>query len=252
MRTLKIFILLISIPIFFTSCSKDDEKEIPDPCVNYLNSIDFSFGIDYDSPDKYLTPGEQSDLSDSHLEEVRDAIGTPEKNIDGILQVCHWVNQNFTFENAGGNMVGKLTVDEHFEIKTFYGCHSAALIISSILREFGFPAVMIETSDVQWGYDYNEGTAQYFAGHVMSEIFVNNKWVLLDNNCTYVNDYDKNNPFIDTNRDKGLFVFAKGVDFWEYSSHDEINFTHDEMIKFSENINCYEEMFNTVNYNWSN
>ena len=150
-------------------------------------------------------------------------------------------------------MIGKNTVDELFEIKTFYGCHSLALIISSVLREFGFPAIMIETADVQWGYKYNTGTVQYFSGHVMSEIYVENKWILLDNNCTYVEEYDTMNSFIpkSNNQPDAYFVFAKGVDIWDYSGKDD-SFTYNKLIFFSENIFCFEEMFNTINYNWSN
>ncbi len=150
-------------------------------------------------------------------------------------------------------MIGKNTVDELYEIKTFYGCHSLSLIISSVLREFGFPAVMIETANIQWGYDYNAGNVQYFKGHVMSEIFVENKWILLDNNCTYVEEYDPLNPFISAmnSPQDDYFVYAKGIDIWDYSGRDD-SFTHDNMVFFSENIYCFEEMFNTVNYNWSN
>ena len=106
---------------------------------------------------------------------------------------------------------------------------------------------MIETAGVQWAYDYNAGIVQYFRGHVMSEIYMNDKWILLDNNCTYVEDYDYLNPFIPmmSSHPDDYFVFAKGVDIWDYSGHDE-SFTHDKMISFANNISCFEEMLNTV------
>ena len=218
-----------------------------------IDTIDFSFGIDYTDTLKYMVPGEQSNLNDIYLEEIRNAIGTPENSIEGILSVCQWVNQNFTFQNAGGAMIGKNTVDELFEIKTYYGCHSTALIISSILREFGFPAIMIETADVQWGYSYNAGNVQHFSGHVMSEVYVENKWILLDNNGTYVEEYNSMIPFIPSpyNSTESYFVFAKGIDIWAYTSKYE-SFTHDKLVYFSDNIYCFEEMFNTVSYNWIN
>lgn len=233
------------------TCSTADEPELDKECKIEIDTIDFSFGMKYDQPDLYLIPGEESDLSDAYLEEIRDAVGTPRDTIEDILQVCHWINQHFEVENAGGAMAGKNSVDELFAIKTFYGCHSLALIISSVLREFGFPAIMIETVDVQWGYNYHAGTVEYFSGHVMSEIFVEGKWILLDNNCTYVEDYDPLNPFISKMHrpTAGYFVFAKGVDIWEYSGKDD-SFTHDNLIFFSDNIYCFEELFNTVSYNW--
>lgn len=225
--------------------------EDPTICIFDIDTVDFTYGIDYDHPEKYLIPGEQSDLSDANLELVRSAIGTPSATIAGILEVCHWVNQNFTFNDAGGAMIGVNTVDELFEDKVFYGCHSLALIISSIIREFGIPAVMIETADVQWGYDFRFGLVEYFKGHVMSEFYVNNKWILFDNNCTYVDDYVYTNPYISVmnSSEAGLFVFAKGVDYWDYSNGED-SFTHNKMVFFSDNVHCYEDLFYTTDYVW--
>jgi hypothetical protein len=253
MRTYNIFFLLLAILILSFSCSKDDVVNPSHECKIDIDTIDFTFGIDYDNPEKYLIPGEESDLKDNYLEEICNIVGIPNDSIDDILHVCHWINQNFTFEDARGAMIGENTVNELFEIKTFYGCHSLSLLISSVLREFGFPAVMIETADVLWGYAYNAGNVQYFAGHVMSEVYVENKWILLDNNCTYVEEYNPLNPFISAmnSPQDDYFVYAKGVDIWDYSERDD-SFTHDKMVDFSENIYCFEEMFNTVNYHWSN
>lgn len=247
-------ILLFVFPLFFISCDlgdNEDDVKLLSECNLDIDTLDFSFGIDYADPDKYLTPGEESNLKDAFLEEIRAVLGTPSQNIEGILSVCHWFNQNFTFSNAGGAMMGVNTVDELYEIKTFYGCHSAALIISSILREFGFPAVMIETASIQWAYDYRAGRTQNFIGHVMSEVYLNDKWILLDNNCTYVDDYDPLNPFILTANyvPHDYFVYAKGIDIWDYTGRDE-SFTDDKMVSFSANVLCYEELFYTVSYIW--
>ena len=253
-RVLKSFFLISLIIFHISSCNKDDDlTALPYECKYDIDTIDFTYGIDYANPDKYLIPGEQSDLSTKNLEQVRSAIGTPNADIDGVLKVCHWVNQKFNFENAGGNMAGVNTVDELFEIKTFYGCHSQALIISSILREFGIPTIMIETADVQWAYDYRSGNIEHFAGHVLSEVYINNQWILFDNNCTYVMEYDNTNPYISSMNlsEKGLFVFAKGIDIWDYRGTD-MSFTYEQLINFSNNLNCYEDLFYTVNYKWNN
>jgi hypothetical protein len=213
-----------------------------------MENYDYSYGIEYDNPALYLTPGTQSDLDDGYLEEIRSMTDTPEKNIPGIIIVCDWFNHNFTFTDAGGEMIGKKTVNELYESKTFYGCHSAALVISSVLREFGFPAVMIETASVEWAYDYYNNLIQWFGGHVMTEVFVSDKWILLDNNGAFVDDYDYMNPFISTNK-KGLFIYTKGVDIWDYGVRDASD-THSMMINFANNIGCFEDTFNSVNYDW--
>lgn len=246
------FIICVTLSFLSLACKKNDIDEPNTECLIKIDTIDFTFGIDYADTLTYLTSGAQSDLDDIFLDEIRNAIGTPENRIEDVLDVCQWINQNFSFENAGGGMIGKVDVNDLFEIKTFYGCHSAALIISSVLRKLGFPAIMIETFDVQWAYDYHTGTVQHFAGHVMSEIFVENKWILLDNNCMYVEEYDPLDPYIPVtgHPNDSYFVFAKGLDTWDYSGKDE-SFTHDHLIFFSDNIYCFEEMFHTVQYNWS-
>lgn len=252
MTLYRIPVLLILFPFIFQACFQEEKPENGEECNIDIDTVDFSFGIDYMDPDRYLVPGEESNLSDAYLEEVRDAIGTPGDSIEDILSVCHWINRHFTFEDAGGAMAGVNTVDELFEKKTFYGCHSQALLISSILRKFGFPAVMIETASVQWGYDYHEGRVQYFAGHVMSEIFVDGKWILLDNNCSYVEEYDPENPYIPVTGHPtyAYFVFAKGTDIWDYNARDP-EFTTDNLLIFTENIYCFEPMFGTATYEWN-
>ena len=245
-------LILIMIIVSLLSCTKESSNPmVENPCTLDMENYDYSYGIEYDEPDKYLIPGEQSDLDSTFLEEIRVIIGTPEESIAGIKTVCHWFNQNFTFSNAGGSMIGKKTVNELYDSKTFYGCHSAALVISSVLRKFGFPTFLIETASIFWAFEYNKGTAQGFVGHVMTEVYVSDKWILLDNNCTYVEDYDYMNPFISTMAEQGLFAYAKGIDSWDYGVYDESD-THKKMINFAEDIECFKDLFNTVDYYWEN
>jgi hypothetical protein len=245
-------------PIFITvlivcslRCARENEEEMVHECLIDIDAIDFTFGMNYADTGRYLVPGEQSDLDAAYLEQVRNSVGDPEDSISFVQEVCRWVDTHFHFENAGGAMIGKVTVNELFESGKLYGCHSHALIVSSILRGFGFPAIMIETADVQWAYDYHDGIVDSFGGHVMSEIFVGGRWILLDNDGSYVWDYDPLDPYIpDHNHPTdAYFVFAKGLDTWDYSGKDE-SFTHDHMVFFSDNVYCFEEMFQSVDYTW--
>ena len=247
--------ILILIIVAIISCNKNKDIVLPvvveEPCTLDMANYDYSFGITYDEPQKYLVPGDQSDLDDNYLTEIINSIGTPENNLSGILAVCHWVNQTFTFEDAGGSMIGQKHVNELFESKIYYGCHSAALVISSILREFGFPTVMIETASIVWAKAYNAGTSQGFSGHVMTEVYVDNRWILLDNNCTYVKEYQCLNPYISTLNRQGLFTYAKGVDIWDYGVFNDTD-THAKMIYFADHITCFKDLFGSVNYTWGN
>ena len=259
MKTQWMIGILILGSVQFIGCSKNsDEKEskedpIKKECLINIDTIDFTFGIDYTYPEKYLAPGEQSEVDPLYLDEIRRSIGDPGDSIGYVLDVCQLISQHFSFINAGGAMARQNSVNELLKIRTFYGCYSLALIISSVLREFGFPAIMIETADVQWVYDYHAGKVDYFAGHVMSEIYVENNWILLDNNGFWVKDYDPLNPFIPQLHypPEAYFVFAKGIDTWDYSNKDD-SFTGENLIFFAENICCFEDLFNTVSYHWNN
>jgi hypothetical protein len=88
MKAVRIPILLTIIQLLLVACSTDDVPEIDKECKIDITTIDFSFGIDYNDLGKYLVPGEESDLNDSYLEEIRDAVGTPEDRIEDILLVC--------------------------------------------------------------------------------------------------------------------------------------------------------------------
>ena len=108
MKTYNSYLFLIAVLLLFFSCKKKDTEEV---CEINIDTIDFSFGIDYKNTHKYLIPGEESDLSEVYLVEIRNAVGIPGNSIDSILLVCHWINRNFSYENAGGSMTGVNTAD---------------------------------------------------------------------------------------------------------------------------------------------
>ena len=69
---------MLAISLLFASCYKEDEENDIPPvskeCNINIDTIDFTFGIDYEDHEKYLSPGEESDLSDVYLEEIRNAV----------------------------------------------------------------------------------------------------------------------------------------------------------------------------------
>ena len=248
----KISTLLLLILIF--GCVKDDVPEVDiTKCNLDMETFDFTYGVDYSSPQKYLLPGEQSEIEESLFQEIRDSIGTVPQNLTGVLKVCHWINR--TFKKVNGNDIGNKSIMQLYAVRTIYGSHSAALIISATLRKFGFPTVMIETASIQWAYDFRDGDLGMYDVHVMTEVFVNDNWFLLDNNCTFVSDYNPENPFIPAmNKNlypQGLFAYAKARDSWGYDVRRESD-TKKKITNFANNLLCFENMFGTVNYTWKN
>lgn len=247
-------ILFLFLLAALIGCEKDDEPEMDYSTCNLdMETFDSTYGIDYSNPPKYLSPGEQSEINESLFQEIRDSIGTVPHNLTGVLKVCHWINR--TFKKVNGKDIGNKTIMQLYAVRSIYDSHSAALIISGTLRKFGFPTVMIETASVQWAYDYRMGDKSMYNFHVMSEVYVNDKWILLDNNCTFVSDYDPENPFIPAmNKNlypRGLFAYAKAHDTWGYDVRREID-THEKMINLADNFICFENMLDSAEYVWKN
>lgn len=251
MKKLILFLFLIAL---LSGCVKDDEPQLDYSICNLdMDSFDLTYGIDYSSPEKYLLPGGQSEIDEALFREIRDSIGAVPQSLTGVLKICHWINRNFNKIN--GNDIGNKTIQQLYALGTIYDSHSAALVISGTLRKFGFPTVMIETASVQWAYNYRLGDKSMYNVHVMSEVFVNNKWILLDNNCTLVADYNPENPFIPAmNKNlypQGLFVYAKGLDSWGYGVY-RARDTRDKITDFANNIICFENLLNSASYVWKN
>lgn len=226
---------------------------ISNNCEEFFNDFDLSYGIDYSSPNKYLIAGDQSNLDEKHVSWVKGFVGEPDQTITYIKYVCDFINQQFAIENAGGAMIGLVTANDLFTDRKVYGCHSQALAISSVLRKLGFPCVLVEGASVKWAREYLQHTNQGLSGHVMTEVYINQHWILLDNNGQYVDNYDPLNPYIYWKGadSEGLLVIAKGVDTWEY--YERLNAETDQlMFKYAFKLPCFEEYFNTTNYSWQN
>ena len=231
------------------SCSEEQEEQ--SPCDIYLLNFDPVFGVQYDKPERYRVQGLQSDLDSAYFIEVYNALGELNPTVSDVVRIAHWVGSNFSFVNRGGQEIGKKTVNELFEVKEFYGCHSQALLVSSIARAYGMAALLVETASVRWAREYRISTDIPYSGHVMTEVYVDGSWILLDNNGAFVRDYQQDNPFISPyNMDsEGLFTLAKGLDSWDYGVEDPSD-THAMMERFSTNMHCLEMYFDSVTYAW--
>jgi hypothetical protein len=222
-----------------------------------VTNFGFVFGIDYANPNLYLCPGEQSDLKDEYVNQVSSETGVPINNptMANLTKIFQWYIDHFTSYAGGGALIGKVTANQIFETRLISGCHDASLIISSLLREFGFPAVMIDTASIQWAFDYHNGLTQSFVGHVLCEIYVDSKWILLDTNGAYISNYNPYNPYIPPLNPRsgptpiGLYVMLKGIDTWGYGirSGDDLSVV---MIDFADKVESTCSILSDPGYHW--
>lgn len=172
--------------------------------------------IKYDNPQLYLIPGTQSSLNEKYTEEIKAKIGIINNNIDGLATIFRWKQNNFRSYAAGGQYIGKITVNEIMEKRELSGCHDHALIMASVFRKYGFPAIMVDTAGIQWAINYSKGIQTGLSGHVFVEVYVNNKWILVDTTSgEYIENYDYYNsviPITKSIENTGYYVLLKGID----------------------------------------
>ena len=133
-----------------------------------------------------------------------------------VAEIFCWKQNYFRTYSAGGKLVGRTTVNQIMKEKALSGCHDHGLVLVSVLRENGFPAVMVDAAGIQWAVDYSAAKRQDFSGHVFVEVYVSNSWYLIDSTSgKYIENYDPANPVIpltNSDEEKGYFVLLKGLD----------------------------------------
>lgn len=203
---------------------------LPTPTVPPTSSPEFiyrtAFGIDYANPEQYLAPGDQTHISSP---EILDPLRSDQKSISQLRRVFLWKRREFEPYSAGGKTIGVVTVDQLLEERRLGGCNDHGLVFASVVRELGYPAVMVFTASIAWMELYQAGEPSDHIGHVFVEVYVDGKWVLIDSTSGhYVQEgYDPTNPVIplkgtiagSSDEIYGFYVTHKGIDQWDLGIH---------------------------------
>jgi len=180
--------------------------------------------IDYDSPELYLMSGTQSGLGTRLLSEIDAQIAVGGKDINSIGSVFRWKCDFFDDCADGGESIGKTTINELVEKRVLGGCHDHGLVLASVLRAYGFPAVMVDTAGIQWALDHQQGKRKGLNGHVFVEVFVEGRWILIcPTSGRYIKDYDPSSPVIPMTTPieaAGYYALFKGLDPADYGVTD--------------------------------
>jgi transglutaminase-like putative cysteine protease len=182
-----------------------------------------AFGIDYAHPEVYLEQGEQTGVTDPL---ALNPLRVQADGIDHFAHIYRWLRNDFTYYRAGGKTIGNITVDELLEKRQLGGCHDFGLVFAAVVRELGYPAVVVESYSITWVKQYQEDKSGSLAGHVFVEVYSNGSWILVDpTNGWYVEkDYDPTNPVIPLKGSiagpieevYGYYIGLKGTDTWAY------------------------------------
>ena len=179
------------------------------------NRFDIFDGV-YVDPQDYLESGPQSTISLANQDIIDGELGDLEPTLDALRVIYEWKRENFNTNHAKGEFLGTQTVDNLITTRVLTGCNDHALLVASVARHYGVPAVLVNAAGIQWAIDYTRGKAKSFSGHAFVEVYIDGIWILVDVvTGQYIIGYDPTNPGLPLPRSIepiGYYCYLKGRD----------------------------------------
>jgi hypothetical protein len=166
--------------------------------------------IDYSNPDIFLNNNEQTILNVESINEIGKIIND-RKDISTLKDIYNYIKKNFNDGQAKKFERGSLEI---FESKILSGCNDYGLVFAAILRYKGIPTVFVQSAYVNWIKELNnkDDSARMVRGHIFLEVYIGNKWYLLDSTLGILYDDYNSNDFSYPN---GYYGFSKSLTGWE-------------------------------------
>lgn len=149
----------------------------------------------------FLKEGKQAAITPK-IKEV--AVSINGEGLTFVANVLEWMDEHLQRQKYTQKLFRKRTADEIIKSGFSTGCTDDALVFIALTRAGRLPAKYVEAIETKW----LEKDGEKIAGHVFAEIFVNNKWYLVDPARREISV----KPVPDKNR---YMVFAKGLDSWD-------------------------------------
>jgi hypothetical protein len=165
--------------------------------------------IDYSNPKAYLFLNDNMGSRDLIMIAAKTIEGsTPEKK---LLAIHHWIESRFSYKADYFNEWR--TFDQMLVDGLQGGCAHYSVLFGSLARACGIPTVWVKTLDAEWIRDFRtKGTEGSWNGHVFLEIFIHDRWMLLDDTQLVLYDnYDPKSRILPGNR----YAYDKGGDPYE-------------------------------------
>jgi hypothetical protein len=191
--------LLIAIAVATASADSPaptDEK-IPTPSCDR---------IDYSHPGVYL-PLSAHFGDKQHIMKVAATIAgkTPEEKLASIYK---WVHSHLTYKQD--SPYEWRDFDRLVHDGNYGGCADYSVVFGSLARACGIPTVWVKTLDAEWIRDFKTlGKEGSWNGHVFLEIYIRERWMLLDDTAMVLyEDYDPKMRILPGER----YAYDKGGD----------------------------------------
>ena len=165
--------------------------------------------IDYSKPQAYLFLNDNMGSRDLIMRTAESIEGsTPEKK---LLAIHHWIESRLSYKADYFNEWR--TFDQMLIDGLQGGCAHYSVVFGALARACGIPTVWVKTLDVDWIRDFRtKGTEGSWNGHVFLEIFIHDRWMLLDDTqLVLYENYDTKARILPGNR----YAYDKGGDPFE-------------------------------------
>ncbi len=169
----------------------------------------------YSNLTSFLQSTSQIIIDDEIINRYGNMINTSQ--IDMVKEIFKIIEETYIFNSEKAPKFSR-TNKEIIRSNILTGCADYAIIFATILRSNNIPTIILQAAHIDWIKTVNNKEKEPIHGHNFLEIFINNKWYLLDPTRGFLYlDYDKNNFNLPGN----YYVFAKSLDLWETGSIDE-------------------------------
>jgi len=178
-----------------------------------LHASDFSDFQDGPIPEQvavWLDGGAQTQITALISAEARLITGETRRERLTLAMARIW--SGFTYDSWLNTEAFQRTAHEIFQSRILGGCSDFALAQATLFRSVGIPSRMVITANVDWMDQYRENPLAMSEGHGFVEVFLENRWHLVDSTYRWLFDhYDPENP----NFPHGERFCKRGKDFWE-------------------------------------
>jgi hypothetical protein len=162
--------------------------------------------IDYANPGAYLS----LPASIGNSKRIRNiSIQLKRQTLDTTLRAIHqWMSGNLIYDpNAAYQW---RNFDQIIDDGTLGGCADHSIVFGALSRACGIPTVWVKTMDYDWIRDFKlHGPIGSWRGHVFLELYIQNRWLLLDaQGMILYEDYNTSSHFFPGRR----YAYDKGSD----------------------------------------
>jgi hypothetical protein len=165
--------------------------------------------IDYSKPQDYLFLNDNMGSRERIMKAAAQIEGeTPEKK---LVSIHNWLESNVSYK--ADYFSEWRTFDQMLDDKTQGGCAHYSVLFGSLARACGIPTVWVKTLDAEWIRGFRtKGKEGSWNGHVFLEIYIHDRWMLLDDTQLILyKDYDTKTRILPGNR----YAYDKGGDPYE-------------------------------------